>query len=805
MSKDLVIVESPAKARTVGRFLGPKYEVVASMGHVRDLANTGPGGLGIEIIEENGEGELSFNPTYTSIIDPKTKKADSKKKKIVADIKKSASKANVIYLATDADREGEAISWHLLSAAKIDQSKAKRVVFHEITQSAVEEAFANTRELDLNLVDAYQARRMLDKIIGYKGSRILWKKVKSKISAGRVQSVALKLVVDLEEKIKNFEKVEYWEIEAEFGKIKSNRKDENFKAKLRTIEGKDKKPLIPNQNSADDILKDIEQVEYIVEKITIEEKTRKPYPPFITSTLQQDASRKLRLSPSQTMSIAQQLYEGIDIGSDGQVGLITYMRTDSTHLADIALDETAKYISGKYGSKYLPASPRRYAKTVKGAQEAHEAIRPTSIYRDPASMKPYLDNNQFNLYELIWKRMVASQMKNAIFDNTILDISTNGSNSGLKYGFQTVGSVMRFDGFRILYVEATDDNESDHKKDDLLPVFAEAEKINCYKVASQQKFTEPPARYTEASLIRALEKAGIGRPSTYATIVRTIQDRKYANKVSGRFEPTKLGNVVTMFLNQHFKKNIMDVKFTAKIEKELDEIVEGSVGYNPVLSSLYGPFRDDLLKAEEADDVKNLFFETTEIVCTECERFMLKRDGRNGQFLACSGFPECKNTMQLAEDGSTPLPKVPPVLSEYNCDKCTKPMVVKESKRGKFLGCSEFPKCRNIMQLDENGKLLPKAEPELSEHSCNKCSKPMVVKESKRGKFLGCSGFPKCRNIMQLDENGKLLPKAEPELSEHNCDKCSKPMVIKDSRRGKFLGCSGFPKCRNTKSLPDVA
>ena len=752
MSKDLVIVESPAKARTVGRFLGPKYEVVASMGHVRDLANTGPGGLGIEIIEENGEGELSFNPTYTSIIDPKTKKADSKKKKIVADIKKSASKANVIYLATDADREGEAISWHLLSAAKIDQSKAKRVVFHEITQSAVEEAFANTRELDLNLVDAYQARRMLDKIIGYKGSRILWKKVKSKISAGRVQSVALKLVVDLEEKIKNFEKVEYWEIEAEFGKIKSNRKDENFKAKLRTIEGKDKKPLIPNQNSADDILKDIEQVEYVVEKITIEEKTRKPYPPFITSTLQQDASRKLRLSPSQTMSIAQQLYEGIDIGSDGQVGLITYMRTDSTHLADIALDETAKYISGKYGSKYLPASPRRYAKTVKGAQEAHEAIRPTSIYRDPASMKPYLDNNQFNLYELIWKRMVASQMKNAIFDNTILDISTNGSNSGLKYGFQTVGSVMRFDGFRILYVEATDDNESDHKKDDLLPVFAEAEKINCYKVASQQKFTEPPARYTEASLIRALEKAGIGRPSTYATIVRTIQDRKYANKVSGRFEPTKLGNVVTMFLNQHFKKNIMDVKFTAKIEKELDEIVEGSVGYNPVLSSLYGPFRDDLLKAEEADDVINLFFETTEIVCTECERFMLKRDGRNGQFLACSGFPECKNTMQLAEDGSTPLPKVPPVLSEYNCDKCTKPMVVKESKRGKFLGCSEFPKCRNIMQLDENGKLLPKAEPELSEHNCDKCSKPMVIKDSRRGKFLGCSGFPKCRNTKSLPD-----------------------------------------------------
>ena len=365
MSKDLVIVESPAKARTVGRFLGPKYEVVASMGHVRDLANTGKGQLGIEIIEENEEGLLSFNPTYTAIIDPKTKKVDSKKKKIVADIKKSASKANVIYLATDADREGEAISWHLLSAAKIDQSKTKRVVFHEITQSAVEEAFANTRELDLNLVNAYQARRMLDKIIGYKGSSILWKKVKSKISAGRVQSVALKLVVELEEKIQNFKKVEYWEIEGEFGKVNSNKNGKNFRAKLREVEGRNVKPLIPNQNSADDIVKDIEQVEYKVEKIKIEEKIRKPYPPFITSTLQQDASRKLRLSPSQTMRIAQQLYEGINIGSDGQVGLITYMRTDSTHLATIALSETAKYVSDKFGSKYLPNSPRRYGKNSK--------------------------------------------------------------------------------------------------------------------------------------------------------------------------------------------------------------------------------------------------------------------------------------------------------------------------------------------------------------------------------------------------------------------------------------------------------
>ena len=710
MSKDLVIVESPAKARTVGRFLGAKYEVVASMGHVRDLANTGPGGLGIEIVEEAEEGLLSFHPTYTAIIDSKTKKVDAKKKKIVADIKKSASKADVIYLATDADREGEAISWHLLNAAKIDQSKTKRVVFHEITKSAVEEAFANTRDLDLNLVDAYQARRMLDKIIGYKGSSVLWKKVKSKISAGRVQSVALKLVVDLEKKIQSFKKVEYWDIEAEFGKLNSESTNQKFKAKLHVIQGQNKKPLIPDEESTNNIIKDIEKAAYGVEKIKVEEKIRKPSPPFITSTLQQDASRALRLSPSQTMRIAQQLYQGLKIGSDGEIGLITYMRTDSTNVASIALDETAKYVLNKYGSKYLPNSPRRYAKKVKGAQEAHEAIRPTSIFRDPSSVKPYLDGDQFKVYELIWKRMVASQMENAVFDSTTVDVAANDSASGTKYIFQVVGSVMKFKGFRTLYIEGTDDVESDNEKDDVLPILNEGEKLNRLGIIPQQKFTEPPSRYTEASLIRDLEKAGIGRPSTYATIVKTIQDRDYANKEKGRFIPTKLGNVVTSFLNEHFNKNIMDVKFTAKIEKQLDDIVEGNIGYNPVLSSLYGPFKDDLLKAEQADGVKNLLFEQTEIVCQACERFMLKRDGRNGLFLACSGFPECRNTMQLSEDGKTPLPKVPPKTTDHKCDKCNKPMVIKESRRGEFLGCSGFPKCRNAKPLPDSIPAAPEPE-----------------------------------------------------------------------------------------------
>jgi len=750
MNKDLVIVESPAKARTVGRFLGSKYEVVASMGHVRDLANTGPGGLGIEIIEEE-DGLLSFNPTYTAIIDPRTKKVDSRKKKIVADIRKSANSANTVYLATDADREGEAISWHLLSAAKIDVSKIKRVVFHEITKPAIEDAFANTREIDLNLVDAYQARRMIDKIIGYKGSSVLWKKVKSKISAGRVQSVALKLVVNLEEKIQNFKKVEFWNIEANFRKSKLNEKKGSFYAKLYAIEGYSQKPLVPDESSANEIEKDIKNSEYEVDKIKIEEKIRKPAPPFITSTLQQDASRTLKFSPAQTMNIAQQLYQGLKLGTEGEVGLITYMRTDSTNVSSIFLKETSEYILKNYGDKFLPKTPRKYSKKVKGAQEAHEAIRPTSVFRDPASVKPYLDTDQFKLYDLIWKRMVASQMENTILDSTTVEIVTNSSTSGKKYIFQVIGSVTKFKGFRTLYIEGTDDDDLTVNNDDALPVLTEGEVLKCIEITSEQKFTEPPRRYTEASLIRDLEKAGIGRPSTYATIVKTIQDRGYAVKDKGRFTPTKLGNVVTNFLNQHFNKNIMDVKFTAKIEKQLDDIVEGNTGYNPVLSALYSPFQQALKNAEEADGVKNLFFEQTEIVCQLCERYMLKRDGRNGQFLACSGFPDCRNTMQLAEDGKTAIPKTPPKETDYKCDKCDKAMVIKEGRRGEFLACSGFPKCRNTMQLAEDGKTaIPKTPPKETDHKCDKCNKTMVIKEGRRGEFLACSGFPKCKNAKPL-------------------------------------------------------
>ncbi|MBN18396.1 MAG: DNA topoisomerase I [Chloroflexi bacterium] len=749
MSKNLVIVESPAKARTVGRFLGSKYEVIASMGHVRDLANTGPGGLGIDIVEDK-DGIMTFNPKYTSIIDPKTKKVDSRKKKIIADIKKSAINADIVYLATDADREGEAISWHLLEAAKIQHSKIKRVVFNEITKSAIEEAFANTRELDLNLVDAYQARRMIDKIIGYKGSSVLWKKVKSKISAGRVQSVALKLVVNLEEKIQDFKKVEFWNIHAYFNKLDPGKKSENFSAKLYSIQGENKKPLVPDEEKAKLIIEDLKDSNYQVQKIETQEKIKKPSPPFITSTLQQDASRTLRFNPSYTMNIAQQLYQGLKIGSEGEVGLITYMRTDSTNVSSLFLNDAKKYILDTYGNDYLPSSPRRYSKKIKGAQEAHEAIRPTSVFREPESIKSYLDDDQFKLYELIWKRMVASQMENMVLDSTTIDVVSDNSSSKKKYTFQMLGSVVKFKGFKILYTEGTDDLDV-NDENNILPILYEDEILNCSKLQSEQKFTEPPRRYTEASLIRDLEKAGIGRPSTYATIVKTIQDRGYAIKEKGRFIPTKLGNVVTNFLNEYFFNNIMDVKFTAKIEKQLDDIVEGHTTYNPVLSSLYSPFQKALKNAEESDGVKNLLYEETEFVCQICERIMLKRDGRNGAFLACSGFPECRNTMQLGEDGKTVLPKIPPVETDYECEKCNKTMVIKEGRRGKFLACSGFPKCRNTMQLAEDGKTaIPKSLPKETDIKCEKCNKTMVIKDGRRGEFLACSGFPRCKNAKSI-------------------------------------------------------
>ena len=676
---DLVIVESPAKARTVGRFLGKKFSVKASMGHVRDLPRRK---LGVEINED------SFVPTYTVSVD---------KRKIVAELKKAAADADIVYLATDPDREGEAIAWHLLEAAKIDLDKARRVVFHEITESAIEEAFSNPRNLDTNLVNAQQARRILDRLVGYELSPVLWSKVKKGTSAGRVQSVAVRMVVDREKEIGAFNPKEFWTLQATFSK----RQNGLFTASLTSVNGK--KPDISTKASSDEIIGDLDNSKFSVSSYETKESRRRPAAPFITSTLQQEASRRLRYSASRTMTLAQQLYEGIESSGADQTGLITYMRTDSTNVAASALSETATYINEKYGANYIPETPRVYSKRVRGAQEAHEAIRPTSIFRTPASLRSSLNGDQFRLYDLIWKRMVASQMTDALYDRTVIDVSASGVHSGREFGFRATGLVPTFDGFRILYTEGRDDVDDSEEDERGLPILKKNDDLKCESLSGEQKFTQPPPRYTEPTLIRSLEKEGIGRPSTYASIIGTIQDRDYVRKDVGRFVPTKLGIVVTEFLQEYFE-NIMDIGFTAEMEKKLDDIAEGDEQWNPMLLSFYEPFDISIGVAKEnAQRVdRSKLDEETDQVCEQCERPMVIRGGRNGRFIACTGFPDCKNTK--------------PLLVGVKCPECVPGgLAERKSKRGVFYGCTNYPECKfavNTMPLSQpcpdcDGLLLP--------------------------------------------------------------------------------------------------
>ena len=676
---DLVIVESPAKARTVGRFLGKKFSVKASMGHVRDLPKSK---LGVEINED------SFVPTYT---------VSGDKRKIVSELKKAAADAEIVYLATDPDREGEAIAWHLLEAAKIDLDKARRVVFHEITESAIEEAFSNPRNLDTNLVNAQQARRILDRLVGYELSPVLWSKVKKGTSAGRVQSVAVRMVVDREKEIGKFNPREYWTMEAAFSKQENG----SFTASLFLVDGK--KPDISTKSVSDEIIRDLADADFSVSAYETKESRRRPAAPFITSTLQQEASRRLRYSASRTMTLAQQLYEGIEsLGAD-QTGLITYMRTDSTNVAASALSETATYIKDKYGANYIPETPRVYSKRVRGAQEAHEAIRPTSIFRTPDSLRSSLNGDQFRLYDLIWKRMVASQMTDALYDRTVIDVTASGAHSGSEFGFRATGLVPKFDGFRILYIEGRDDVDASEEDERGLPILKKDDRLDCKSLSGEQKFTQPPPRYTEPTLIRSLEKEGIGRPSTYASIIGTIQTRDYVRKDVGRFVPTKLGIVVTEFLQEYFE-NIMDIGFTAEMERRLDDIAEGDEQWNPMLLSFYGPFDTSIgVAKEQAQRVdRSKLDEETDQVCEQCESPMVIRGGRNGRFIACTGFPDCRNTK--------------PLLVGVKCPECGPGgLAERKSKRGVFYGCTNYPDCKfavNMMPLgqpcpDCKGLLLP--------------------------------------------------------------------------------------------------
>ena len=719
MAKDLVIVESPAKARTVQRFLGNKYVAKASMGHVRDLPKTK---MGIEIEDD------SFTPTYRVMND---------KRKVVTDLTKRAKSAGTVYLATDPDREGEAISWHLVEAAKIPLDKARRVVFHEITREAIQEAFDHPRELDYNLIDAQQARRLLDRLVGYRLSPVLWGKVKRGLSAGRVQSVALRLVVDREREIGAFVPVEYWTIDANLAKrLQKDEKRIEFKAALHSLKGRRKKIEIPNGDEAARLTSDLDGAEYAVDSVRKRQTRSRPSPPFITSTLQQEASRKLRFTARRTMVVAQQLYEGLNIGDEGQVGLITYMRTDSTNVAATALKEAGDYIRKEFGADYAPKSPRVYTRRVKGAQEAHEAIRPTSIMRAPRAIRQYLSNEQFRLYDLIWKRMLASQMNDALFDSTRVDILARSRKTDTEYIFRATGSVLKFAGYRVLYMESADDQASENEETPPLPELAKDDALDCLGLSPDQHFTQPPPRFTEATLIRALEERGIGRPSTYAPILATIMDRDYVQKENNRFVPTRLGTVVTDLLTANFP-DIMDVGFTATMEEQLDDVAEGEREWEPMLKDFYRPFDLLIEKAmKEAERVpRELLDEQTDEVCEKCESPMVIKSGRYGRFLACTGYPECKNTRPVETEEERALrERVSEEVDEF-CEKCERPMAVKTGRNGRFLACTGYPECKN-------------AKPFLVGVDCPECGGDLAERKQ-RGRngriFYGCVNYPECK------------------------------------------------------------
>jgi DNA topoisomerase-1 len=718
MAKTLVIVESPTKAKTITRFLDGKYKVEASFGHIRDLPTSK---MGVDI-------EHDFEPTYVIPV---------KAKKRVAELKKLAKDAPEVILATDEDREGEAISWHLIQALDLHKGKKKdsvikRIAFHEITKNAIQHALENPRELDMNLVDAQQARRVLDRLVGYELSPFLWKKVRRGLSAGRVQSVAVRLIVEREREIQKFKPEEYWSIVATFNK------DSNFIGKLAKIDGKSlDKLFVKDEASAKKILADLANQSAIVTEVTKKEVRRNPAAPFTTSTLQQEAARKLGFSAKQTMMYAQQLYEGVEIGEEGSTGLITYMRTDSVNLSDFALASAKEAITSKYGKDYLIAEPRKYNARSKNAQEAHEAVRPTDLNRDPESIKEHLDRNQFRLYDLIWKRTIATQMPEAIFDATSVDTEIVGDK---KYTFRSTGQVIKFDGFMKVYLEGTDDEE-EKDEEGLLPDLEKGDKPKVVKIIPNQHFTQPPPRFTDASLIKALEEHGIGRPSTYAPTITTIQDRGYVDKIDKKFQPTEIGFIVNDILVEHFP-NIVDLTFTATMEDELDEIADGKKEWVPVIREFYGPFHDNL-KTKEKEVEKHV--EQLDEKCPESGHPLIIKFGRFGKFIACSNYPECKYTR--------PMPEEQKIIEEHSgeiCEKCGKPMVVKFGRFGSFLGCSGYPECKNIKKIVKGTGV-----------ACPQCGEgEMIERKSKRGIFYSCSKYPACKFILPTKPTGEKCPKS---------------------------------------------
>jgi len=694
-SGKLVIVESPAKARTVGRFLGKGYTVRASVGHVRDLLRSS---LSVDV-------ENNFTPKY---------RVPNEKKEVVKELKELARQHSEIYLATDPDREGEAIAWHLMEAAQIEPKLAKRVVFHEITQTAIEDAFSHPREINMDLVNAQQARRVLDRLVGYSISPILWEKVRNRLSAGRVQSVALRLIVEREREIDAFIPVEYWTIAAEF---KPQGIRSTYIAKLAKIDAVD--PELPDEATVLPIVTDMEAATYSIARIKRGERRRKPLAPFITSTMQQEASRKLGYTARRTMSIAQQLYEGLDVGEGGSTGLITYMRTDSTNIAEVAQKEAREYIQQIYGQSFLPETPPQYKTRAVSAQEAHEAIRPTSVFRSPDKIKQYLTNDQFKLYQLVWQRFLASQMEAAVFDT--LSIEIEAKTQIHEYLLRVSGSTVKFPGYLVVYEEAVDEDQKTEEENARIPSgLEEGQRQNLVRVIPEQHFTQPPPRYSEATLVQVLEEYGIGRPSTYAPILSTIQERGYVIREAKRLFPTETGILVNDIMVQHFP-SIVDLHFTAHMEADLDQVAAGQEGWTDVVAEFYREFEPVLRRAQEAIPVTKAELEKIGRICPDCGGDLVIRWGRYGKFISCNNFPNCRHTEALLEKIGV------------KCPNDGGEIVIRKTRKGRiFYGCANYPNCEFTswkqpipVPCPKCGGLLVIANKR--EMQCTKCEETFLV------------------------------------------------------------------------------
>ena len=781
MSKSLVIVESPAKAKTIQKYLGKGFEVEASLGHVKDLPKST---LGVDI-ENNFETEYVVIPG---------------KEKVLAKLKKMALGMDHIYLAPDPDREGEAIAAHLAeelggdlfsgkkSKKKKEGATIQRVTFNEITQRAVKEAFEHPREINRNLVDAQQARRVLDRLVGYQVSPLLWDKVRRGISAGRVQTVALRLIVEREREIRAFEKKEYWTIDAAL----TGPKPPGFEARF--VGKGEEKIEVNNGEDAEKIRAALEKADWSVRSVEKKERRRNPAAPFTTSKLQQDSARKLRFSVKRTMMIAQRLYEGVELGEEGLVGLITYMRTDSTRVSNDALTEVREHIGKEFGAPYLPASPNLY-KSKKDAQEAHEAVRPTSVLRAPDDIKKYLQEDEFKVYKLIYQRFLASQMMPAVFDQTTVDI--DAQNGADKFWFRVTGSVMKFDGFLKVYEESKDvKDEEDEELKNKLPALEAGQKLTLKSLNPEQHFTEPPPRYNEASLVKELEERGIGRPSTYAAILTTIQERQYAQKLGGKFTPTEMGLVVTDLLVANFQE-IFAIEYTAKLEEELDSVEDGTEKWTDTMAEFYRHFEKDLKYAElHMENIKRMEKPTDE-KCERCGSPLVIKWGKHGSFYACSAY-EKKNpeSCTFTKENPIALPDldsadVQETTQEEYCENCGRVMVLKRGRFGQFMACTGYPDCKTTRRLDQ-GKKVPDIP---LDEKCPKCDRNMILRHGRFGEFTSCSGYPECKYIKQNFVGVKCPECADGELVE------------KRARKGNtFYGCGNYPKCKFTsahKPIPE--